>query len=452
MKKTVLSLVAVLGIATHLQAQVEPTAGQWKTWFIPSGKAYRLPPPAAPKAELAQVLDRQRELDAVGREQIRYWNAGSPGYHWNDLMAHVWTSDISSDGALANMLLNVALYDATVAAWDTKYAYNRPRPFAADSRVHVYGSKPESPSYPCEHSVAAGVATTIFARFYPTLADSVRRMAERAMASRIAAGVAYPSDTRAGFELGKRIAELEIEQTSGYISRTPWDGKRPEGPAIWRGDKPLFPTAGLNKTVVLTHASQFRPGPPPDFAQEMAELKAFRQTFRSRANAFHYASQPIGDDMLTKKMFENNLQLNPPRAARIYAAVAAAYYDAFIACFDAKYAYWGIRPNQYDTTYQPLLPTPPSPGYPSGHAAMSGVVGELFSYFFPADRAIFQKIARDGAESRFQGGIHFRTDNEVGLDLGRKVANAVIQRLASDGADGPLPLGDRKQVAGKPVR
>jgi len=30
------------------------------------------------------------------------------------------------------------------------------------------------------------------------------------MASRVAAGVAWPSDTRAGFELGKKIATIEI--------------------------------------------------------------------------------------------------------------------------------------------------------------------------------------------------------------------------------------------------
>ena len=41
----------------------------------------------------------------------------------------------------------------------------------------------------------------------------------------------------------------------------------------------MLALAGLNKTVVLESASQFRPGPPPDFAKEMAELKNFKQTF-----------------------------------------------------------------------------------------------------------------------------------------------------------------------------
>ncbi|GAA4460459.1 hypothetical protein GCM10023189_35600 [Nibrella saemangeumensis] len=444
MKKSLLTLTAVLSMAAHLQAQVEPTAGTWKTWFIASGKDYRLPKPASHKDEVAQVLAAQQNLDAAGRQQIQFWNAGAPGYRWNNMIGRLWMTDTSSNGVLSNLLLHVATYDATIAAWDTKYAYNRPRPYAADSRIKVQGIKPDSPSYPCEVSVAAGVASTIIAHFYPHLADSVRRMAQQAMASRIAAGMAFPSDTRAGFELGKRIAEAELAQTKDYVYAKPWDGKRPDSPGIWNGKKPMFPTGGLNKTVVLTNASQFRPGPPSDFAKDMAELKAFKQTFRSKANAFYYASQFSSDDLLNKKMFEQNLHLNAPRAARIYAAVAIASYDSFVSCWDAKYAYWGIRPDQYDPTYQSLVPTPPFPGYPSGHAVMTGMIGELYAHFFPADRVQFQKIAKDGAESRFQAGIHFRTDNDTGLDLGRKVANAVIQRIMTDGADEDLTLAKRK--------
>jgi membrane-associated phospholipid phosphatase len=435
MKKNLPILLFLICGSCSVTAQVEPTAGNWKTWFVTSGKSYRSSAPSAYKDEIAQVLSKQQALDSAGMQQIIYWNAGSPGYRWYDMIGKLWMTDISNNGALANMLLSTAIYDATVAAWDTKYAYNRPRPFAVDKRIAVYSSKPESPSYPCEHSVAAGVAVTIFSHFYPKLADSVNRMAQRAMNSRIAAGTAFPSDTRAGFELGKKIAEKEIEYTKEFVYTKPWDGKRPTSPGVWNGKTPLFPIAGLCKTAVLDSASQFRPGPPPDFAKEMAELKNFKRTFRSNANAYHYASQPVGDQIISRKMFEYNLNANPPRAARLYAAVAAAYYDAFIACFDAKYAYWGIRPDQYDTTYQSLIPTPPFPGYPSGHAVMSGVVAELFPYFFPADRAHFEKIAKDGAESRFQAGIHFRTDNDAGLVLGKKVASKVIEKMKADGAD-----------------
>jgi len=445
MKKILTILIATLAFAMQLQAQLEPAAGNWKTWFISSGKDYRLAAPSSYKTEIAEVLSIQKNLDAATMQQISFWNAGSPGYRWHEVVSKVWTTEITGKGMLAQMLLGTAIYDATIAAWDTKYAFKRPRPFEADKRIKLLVQRPESPSYPCEHSIAAGVAVTIIGKYFPALADSVKRMAQQAMASRIAAGVAFPSDTRAGFELGKKIAEIEIEYTKDYITTAVWDGKRPAGPAIWSGKMPLFATAGMNKTVVLKSASELRPGPPPDFAKDMEEMKKFKQTFSSRANAFHYASQNTGEDLLHKKIFEYNLHLNPPRTARIYAINGVTVYDCFIACFDAKYAYWGIRPDQYDTTYHPIVPTPPFPGYPSGHATMSGMISEMYSYFFPAERAYFQKIAKEGAESRFEAGIHFRTDNDAGLELGRKVAAKVIQKVKDDGADNNIMIAQKNQ-------
>jgi membrane-associated phospholipid phosphatase len=435
MKTKLLIYAFVSALTANAFAQVEPSAGNWKTWFISSAKAYRLPAPASYKTEMAEVLTAQKNVDAAAMQKIIFWNAGSPGYRWYAMMGKLWTTDISGNGALANMLLGTAIYDATIAAWDSKYAHNRPRPFTADNKVKVYSAKPESPSYPCEYSVAAGAAVTLISHFYPTLADSANRMAQQVMASRIAAGVAFPSDTRDGFELGKKIAAQEIEQTKDFITKEKWDGKMPQTPGAWTGKFAMLPLAGKSKTVVLDSASQFRPGPPPDFAKEMEELKNFKQTFSSKANAFYYASKDTGADLLNKKIFEYNLNTNAPRAARIYAAVNVAYYDAFTACWDAKYTYWGTRPDQYDPTYKPLMQSPPFPGYPSGHATMGGVVGDLLPYFFPAERKLFQTIAKEGAESRFQAGIHFRTDNDAGLELGKKVAAKVVERVKQDGAD-----------------
>ncbi|MFN7119980.1 MAG: hypothetical protein ACK4TA_24515 [Saprospiraceae bacterium] len=62
----------------------------------------------------------------------------------------------------------------------------------------------------------------------------------------------------------------------------------------------------------------------------------------------------------------------------------------------------------------------------------------------PMESALFQKQAKETAESRFQGGIHFRTDNEVGLEIGRKIAGAVIKKIARDGANGELKLAKNK--------
>ena len=428
MKLHLCMLMCFLLTATFIAAQTEPDAGKWKTFFIESGKSHRLPKPPPSRNEMAIILDAQTKIDSATLQQIRYWNAGSPSYRWQAMMNKLWMVDTSYYGVLANLLLNVATYDATVAAWDTKYAYKRQRPFADDKRIKAYVPKPESPSYPCEHAVAAGVASTIIAHFYPRLADSVNKMAQQAMNSKIAAGVSFPSDTRAGFELGKKIAELEIERTKDFVQKNTWDGKIPQGAGYWKGKAPMFPLAGKSKTIMLDSSSQFRPGPPPDFAKDMEELKKFKPTFRSMTNAFYYAD--VSEDVLGKKIFEYNVHLNPPLAAKMYAVAAIGMYDGFTACWDAKYAYWGIRPDQYDTTFKPaLFFSPPFPGYPSGHAVVGAVMAEIYTYFFPADRAYFMKRSKDGAESRFQGGIHFRTDNVVGMEMGKKIGAAIVQKV-----------------------
>jgi membrane-associated phospholipid phosphatase len=52
----------------------------------------------------------------------------------------------------------------------------------------------------------------------------------------------------------------------------------------------------------------------------------------------------------------------------------------------------------------------------------------------PRDAAFFEAQSREGAESRIWAGIHFRSDIEVGLALGRAVVEKVIERARNDGA------------------
>ena len=427
---TFLSLVFI----SNLGAQTEPGAGKWKTWLISSGKEFRLPAPSGP-GDINAVIKAQKNIDDKMKQQIQYWGAGSPGYRWTEMISKLWIMDTSYKGMLSNMLVSVGIYDATIAAWDTKYEFNTKRPYETDKRVRALVPKPESPSYPCEYSVAAGVATTVISHFYPFMKDSVMKLASQLMEARVASGVQFPRDTKDGFELGKKIAETEIARTKNFIPETPWDGKMPQEPGVWKGQKPMFPLAGKAKPMVLESGSEFRPAPPPDFKKEMEELKNFKPNFRSNANAYLHASQAVLTDILDEKIFEHNLHLNPPRAARIYAMHAIGTYDGFISCWDAKYAYWGIRPTQYDSTYKSLIGTPPFPGYPSGHAMLSSVHAELLSYFFPADQVLFRQKAKDIAESRFHAGIHFRSDNDVANEMGKQIAAKIIGRLKSEGIE-----------------
>ena len=70
-------------------------------------------------------------------------------------------------------LVNVAIYDATIAAWDAKYVYNRPRPSEADPTLTTVVPNPNSPTYPSEHAAAAGAASTVLGYLFPKDAQSL---------------------------------------------------------------------------------------------------------------------------------------------------------------------------------------------------------------------------------------------------------------------------------------
>ncbi|WP_080238718.1 phosphatase PAP2 family protein [Spirosoma rigui] len=439
MKTTLLFIALGILVAGHTRVQPEPRAGTWKTWVIPSGEAYRLPPPpdaAATLAEEKTLLRMQHQRDSSVTQRIEFWNAGAPGYRWQAAIEKLYDG-FPPAWIRGKALMNVAIYDATVAAWHTKTTYKRLRPSIHNKTLTAYLANPDSPSYPCEHAVAAGAAATVLSYLFPAKADSIRQVAEAACQSRVLAGMVYPSDSKAGFELGQRVGRVIVERARTDGADAVWDGKRPTGAGLWNDKRPpIQPLAGACKPWVLKAGNQFRPGPPPEPAGDMKELKQFKKTPAAVGRAFYWASNDFWGTALDQKLFEHNLHLNPPLAARAYALVSVAAQDAYIACWDAKYAYWSIRPNQYDTTYvPPLMDTPPHPSYPSGHATISMARATVLGYLFPEAAAYFVEKAKEAAESRFEGGVHFRVDNVVGMSMGHHVGEEVVKWARHDGAE-----------------
>lgn len=436
MKTSFQALLLLLLTCTNGWGQVEPGAGNWKTWVLSSGKEFRLPPPPdkkATQAELKDLLALQSKQNAEAIKTIHYWNAGAPGYRWGQVASQLSGSGMPPFRTLA--LLHIAIYDATIAAWDTKYTFNRPRPSHTSAQVKNLVANPDSPSYPCEHSVAAGAAAAVLSYLFPQKADSIQKLALEVGQSRLLAGVQYLSDVEAGLELGRKVGQKLIERATKDGSDALWKGSVPTTAGLWNGTNPVGAAYGNWKTWVLNSSSQFRPTPPPDFAKDMEELKNYTPNTPAKARAFFYATQDFWSQVTNEKIFEYHLDTNFPRAARVYALKSIAAYDAFVACWEAKYFYWGIRPYQYDTTFKPTLGMPPFPGYPSGHATTSNAIATMLTYLFPENRDFFYDKAKECAESRFEGGIHFRTDNEVGLQMGNKIGETVIKRAQTDGAD-----------------
>lgn len=414
-------------------SQIQPDAGNWKTWVINSNEATIAPPPSKEQTqkELGAIKDKLTRRDDKTLQQIKYWDAGSPAYRWNEIASSMISMrDIGTFFRTPTAWMNMAIYDATIAAWKAKYNYLRKRPSQMDPTLKPLVEVPATPSYPCEHTVTAAAAANVLAYFFPAAADSILNLAKEASQSRINAGVQFPSDVEAAWKLGEQVAKLLIEQAKKDGSDAKWTGTMNSDPKRWRGENPIGIMAGTYKPIVLKKADQFRPPAPPDFTNDMQELKNFKQNSQSVHTAYHWASVnsfEFWTQLVSQKIFENRMDRNTPACARIYSTLNVALHEATIVIMDAKYAYWGIRPFQYDSTYKPLLFTPPFPGYPSGHATASSTAATVLEYFFPADAALFRRIAKECADSRFYGGIHFQTDNKVGLEMGRNLANYVVE-------------------------
>jgi len=342
-------------------------------------------------------------------------------------------------------LMHIAIYDGMVAAWDSKYAYNRPRPSAVKADLTTAIATPPSPSYPAEHAVAAGAASEVLSYLFPERAQFFRDQAAEAVRSREVAGVNYPSDIEAGLTLGKKVAALAIERGKSDGTDAKWAGSVPDGPGKWTGTNPILPMAGTWKPWVLSSQNEFRPGPPlaydsPQKKAELDEIKNFQRTpITINAAAFweHAAgglrAHQYWNDQLSKKSLEYRLDASPPRAARAFALPYVTALDAGIACWDAKYAYWAIRPVQLDPEVKPIVTTPNHPSYPSAHACLSIAVAKTMGYLFPRDAEMFAAIGEEAAESRIWAGIHYRSDIDSGRTLAVAVADKIIARAKQDG-------------------
>ena len=277
---------------------------------------------------------------------------------------------------------------------------------------------PHSPSYPGEHAVAAGAASEVLAFLFPDRAAFFRDRAEEAARSRVLAGVNYPSDNIAGMALGRQVAARAIARAKVDGTDAKWTGSMPTGAGKWTGTNPILPMAGTWKPWVLSSPGELRPAPPlphdsPEKLAELAELKRFPRTPLSNNEALYWEAAVGGlrahqywNEQLSRKTLEYRLDDNPPRAARAFVLPFVTLYDAAIACWEAKYTYWAIRPFQLDPEVKPVFATPNHPNYPAAHACSSIAVTRVLGYLFPRDADGFASLGERAAESRIWAGIH----------------------------------------------
>ncbi|MBL8294743.1 MAG: phosphatase PAP2 family protein [Bryobacterales bacterium] len=445
-------LIFTIGV-NSVFAQDAPYAGDWKTWVIASGKDHGVPPPpnaADTRDELEWLKGVSKQNDPRVVDQIRYWDSGPPSYRWMDLVTRrqINGEPIGPYFVRAYAYVSMAIYDATVAAWNAKQMYQRARPSAADPAIQSRVSVPHSPSYPSDYAATAAAASAVMAYLVPSEAAAFQTMAEEAAKSRLYAGVEYPSDYFAGWELGRRVAEQVIAKARADGSDAPWAGTVPTGRCLWTGANPGNAAAANWRPLLMTSPSEFRPAPPPpcDSAEVQAELAAVRAfpralttaNLNTNAKALYWQTPegifPWAFVQLNRWILEDKLEKNPPLAARAYALLGAVGYDAFIASQDGKFAYWYPRPAQLDPSLVPLFPAPNFPSYPSNHSTFSAARAEVLAYLFPDRADSIRTLGKEAGDSRIWAGIHFEMDNQAGVTLGKRVAQKFIAWAGNDGS------------------
>jgi hypothetical protein len=288
-------------------------------------------------------------------------------------------------------------------------------------------------------------------------------------------GIVPGTPRRQGIAYGERAAaniiELRANDGLGDTSVTFTVGS---GPGAWQpqpGQTFLAPWLSEVHPFTLTSTDQFDPGPPPaltstTYTTEFNEVKAKGPTTGSTRSAaetetarffFDIAAGPLQASL---RDLASRHHLDISDSARMFAAVDMSLADAVGAVWKSKvqYGFWrpitaiqhadtdGNNDTAVDTGWTPLIPTPPYPDWVSG---LSGVIGAYSRALHrvigpdidvritspgtapggPANVPIARTyhsaaaLNTDVINARVWSGIHFRSADVLGSQLGVTVAN-----------------------------
>lgn len=236
---------------------------------------------------------------------------------------------------------------------------------------------------------------------------------------------------------------------------------------------PLSPTnidlnAGTWKPILLSSAAEFAVPAPiaintPDYIAQVNEIKSFKANLTQQEKDIvkYWSAGAVfrWNEILRELVAKHNLPpyqnadgtypipsannplaypqfpfANPPYAARAYAYVSAAQYDALVATWYYKKLYNRPAPYTVDATVHVLIPKSDLPSYPSEDAAIEGVNTEMLKLLFPGDQDFIQQKAEEHKRARLISGANVRSDLEAGEALGKLVAQKFVTRARGDRA------------------
>lgn len=295
--------------------------------------------------------------------------------------------------------------------------------------------------YEARRGAVAGASVRVLSWFsVAASAAHEQRLVEQGEAG---PGGVHPQFTR-GVAVGRAIGDAMVTRLTNDNFTRPWVAPNPlpSGAGIWTPAAlpPAGGTLGQATPWFLTSNSQFRSAPPPaylspafntDLAVVVSTTTNLTPAQLAIALGWAYGANtmtPGGhwDELAAEYIAAAGM--DEAQATEVFAMMNAAVYDALIACFEAKYFYWTLRPHQADPAVVRAFTVPNYPSYPSGHQSLSASAARVLAHYFPARAAAIDALRDEASISRVYAGIHYPFDMSAARTLGEAVADFAISR------------------------
>jgi PAP2 superfamily len=347
-------------------------------------------------------------------------------------------------------MLHLAMYDAVSAVAEER------KPYAVAPRVEHHASA---------HAAAIEAGYRVLLAEFPTQGPLLQATYDKLIAE-----LPDSVSRKTGVQLGTVAARtlLKIRAEDGRNATVPYTPE--SGAGAWIPTPPAFlpaTTAFLGGITPFTMdgPSQFRPSGPPrlrskKWSDDYNEVKAMGGKTGSARTPEQTETarfwEPLAGTVwpATIRRLAREQSLDLASSARFQAAAFAAFADGLIACWDAKFHFEFWRPvtaiqhgdqdgsdaTNPDPAWEPLAVTPNFPEYPSGHACATAAVAYTIDDFFGGNVAIPARnvvtgqertyrravdVVKEVVEARMLLGLHFRSGDEDGAEVGRKIAQQI---------------------------
>jgi hypothetical protein len=273
----------------------------------------------------------------------------------------------------------------------------------------------------------------------------------------------------AGIAAGQAAAAAMLAERANDGRFGPFRFTTGSAPGEWRPTTPGVsdPFAWVAKVepFVVESNEQFLSKGPREltsgaYAKEYDEVKTLgavgsQRTAEQEALVAFFQPNPVE---LYTRAFRGLAQtegLDLAEQARLFAQLALAGADTFITCWEDK-AHWnfwrpmtairlgdedGNRKTAGDPTWTAAIANPPYPDHSSGYNCSTGALTEIGESYFGQGRTTFtishpagtpsrtyehfRDVRDDTIDARILQGIHFRSADEQGVEIGRDVARWV---------------------------